>query len=114
MESHFYYLALTILAAWRITHLLNAEDGPWNLMVRLRQGAGAGFFGKLLDCFYCLSLWTAAPLALLTGSEWRERLLLWLGISAGAILLERATALEPQAPPFYVEDKEEENDVLRK
>jgi hypothetical protein len=111
----FYWLALGILCVWRVTHFLNAEDGPWDLLVRLRRRMGNGFWGGLLDCFYCLSLWIAAPVALLLAPGWRERLLLWPGLSGAAILLERATA-RPETPAptptFYVED-EEEHDVLR-
>jgi hypothetical protein len=91
-EMRFYLLVLGILAVWRLTHLLVAEDGPWDAVVRLRGRAGAGFWGRLLDCFYCLSLWIAAPFALLVGVGWRERLLLWPALSAGAILLERITS----------------------
>src|SRR5215468_1500301 len=84
--------ALTVLATWRVTHLLAREDGPFDLVVRLRVHLGPGFFGNLLDCFYCLSLWVAAPLAWLLGHTWLERVLLVLALSAGAILLERITA----------------------
>lgn len=104
---HYYWLVLGILCVWRITHLLQAEDGPWDLLVRLRRLAGAGFWGSLLDCFYCLSLWIAAPFAYLLSDEWIERLLLWPALSAGAILLERVTDRGPGPPPAaYVEDKE--------
>jgi hypothetical protein len=109
MEMHFYWLALGVLAVWRVTHLLNAEDGPWNLVVRLRRRAGNGFWAGLLDCFYCLSLWIAVPLAYFIGSRWFERLLLWLALSAGAILLERL-APETTAPLYTVE---EDSNVLR-
>ena len=103
-----YWLLLGILAVWRVTHLLHAEDGPWNLLLRLRRSAGAGFWGALLNCFYCLSLWVAAPFAIGLGSGWKECLLFWLASSAGAILLERLTAEKPAAgPPFYFEDQEE-------
>ena len=87
----FYWLVLGILGVWRITHLLQAEDGPWDISVRLRRAVGNGFVGGVLDCFACASLWVAAPFALLLGEDWREDLLLWLAFSAGAILLERAT-----------------------
>lgn len=83
--------AVSTLAVWRIAHLLYGEDGPWSIFVRLRRLAGNSFFGSLLDCFYCLSLWVAAPLGLVLGASWLERLLLWLALSAGAILLERVT-----------------------
>lgn len=99
-----------VLAVWRVTHLLSAEDGPWDLLVRLRRRAGDGFWGDLLDCFYCLSLWVSLPFALLLAEGWRGRLLSWLAFSAGAILLERATGRAPAAPPaFYLEDKEDES-----
>ena len=58
-----FYFVMASLAVWRITHLLNAEDGPWQMLARLRKQAGAGFWGELLDCFCCLSLWLAAPFA---------------------------------------------------
>ena len=104
----FYGLVLGVLAAWRMTHLLNAEDGPWDLLVKLRRLAGNGVFGSVLDCFYCLSLWVSAPLAWLLGDGWKNRLLLWLAISAGAILLQKATSREPTAgvPAEYCEEEE--------
>ena len=79
-----------ILAVWRVTHLLHAEEGPWDLSVRLRRAAGDGFWGRLLDCFYCLSLWVALPIALLIGSGLAPKFVLWLGLSGGAIALDRA------------------------
>src|SRR5215467_14661089 len=81
---------LAVLATWRVTHLLASEDGPADLIVRLRAALGESFAGKLLDCFYCLSLWVAAPLALYLTREPLEWLYSWLAISGGACLLERA------------------------
>jgi len=89
-------LVICILAVWRVTHLFWGEDGPWDLMVRLRRLAGNTVVGSLLDCFYCLSLWIAAPLAWLLGHMWLERGLLWLAFSAGAILLERISTEHPE------------------
>ncbi len=87
----FYWLVLGVLAVWRITHLLASEDGPWNLILCLRKAAGSGFWGQLMDCFFCLSLWVAFPLAFALASNWREGLLLWPALSGAAILLERIT-----------------------
>ncbi len=110
----FYWLVIGILCVWRITHLLLAEDGPWDIVIRLRRKAGTGFWGSLLDCFYCLSLWMAVPFALLLGGGWKERLLLWLAFSAGAILLERITNRGYGAQSAqYLEDKEDEHVLLR-
>lgn len=107
----FYWVSLGILSVWRITHLLTAEDGPADLLVRFRRLWGSGFWGKLLDCFNCLSLWIAVPFALWLGEDWRERFLLWLGLSAGAILLQRSTA--PALQANYHEDEETDHVVLR-
>ena len=108
----FYWLLLAVLSAWRITHLLAAEDGPWDVMARLRRRAGSGSLGRLLDCFYCLSLWVCAPIALLLGDDWAERALLWLALSAGAVLLERVTQPFAVAPAEHSEDNKESNDVV--
>jgi hypothetical protein len=63
----FYWLLVGILCVWRITHLLNAEDGPWDILVHFRQWFGEGFWGKLLDFFYRLGVWIALPLAVVIG-----------------------------------------------
>lgn len=116
---NFYRLTLGILGVWRLTHLLNAEDGPWDLLVRLRQRVGIGFWGSLLDCFYCLSFWVAVPFSIALGRGWKEQLLLWPALSGAAILLQRATEREVAKPEtldstvnYYVED-EENHHVLR-
>jgi uncharacterized protein DUF1360 len=109
-----YGFVLGVLGVWRITHLLAAEDGPGNVLVRLRRGAGEGFWGRLLDCFYCSSLWVAAPFALLLAAGWHERFLSWLAFSAGAILLERATGSRTAVLPApHMEDQEDDHELLR-
>jgi hypothetical protein len=111
----FYRLILGALAVWRITHLLNAEDGPGDLLAKLRRLAGNGFFGRLLDCFLCLSVWVAAPLAWILGDGWVDRLLLWPALSGCAILLERATGRPKNgtvAPYYEEEDRGDQKDGM--
>ncbi|HEX6745797.1 MAG TPA: DUF1360 domain-containing protein [Longimicrobium sp.] len=103
-------VAVGVLCVWRVTHLLAAEDGPWDAVARLRRAAGHGMLGRLMDCFYCLSLWVAAPVAALLADGWRAGVPLWLALSGGAILLERATGAA--APALYHEDEPEEPDEL--
>ena len=79
------------LATWRVTHLLVEEDGPADMVVRLRRRAGDGWMGQAMDCFYCLSIWTAAPVAAAVARRPREAPLTWLALSGAACLLERAT-----------------------
>lgn len=82
-------LVLAALATWRLTHLLAMEDGPWDMIFAIRKRLGESLLGKLMDCFYCLSLWIAAPLALLPAQHPRDWPLLWLAISGAACLLEK-------------------------
>lgn len=80
---------LAALVTWRLTHLIVAEDGPLDLVVGIRKRLGSSFFGKLMDCFYCLSLWVAAPSALFLTRNIVEWPMVWLGLSGLACLLER-------------------------
>src|SRR5919108_6594706 len=86
--------ALASLATWRIAHLLAEEDGPADVLVRLRARLGPGQLGSLMDCFYCLSVWVAAPFGLVVARRPREAPLTWLALSGAACLLERATDQE--------------------
>jgi|HubBroStandDraft_2_1064218.scaffolds.fasta_scaffold247966_2 hypothetical protein len=94
------------LAAWRLTHLLWGEDGPWDCFVRLRKLAGSSIAGQVLDCFYCLSLWMALPLACWIGATWPDRAVAWLAISGTTILMDRLTSPgnRAAAPALWRED----------
>lgn len=93
---HLYWLTLGVLAVWRLTHLLHAEDGPWDAVFRLRRWAGEGMWGRALDCFNCLSVWIALPFAVGVGETWKERLMLWPALSGGAILLQLVSHGNPK------------------
>jgi hypothetical protein len=83
--------ALATLAVWRVTHLLAREDGPWDILQRLRRQLGAGLLSRLVACFYCLSVWVALPFAWFLKGDAAETFVGWLALSGGAILLERLT-----------------------
>lgn len=103
-----YTLLLGVLGVWRVSHLLHAEDGPWRIFSRLRRRLEAGAPGTLFACFYCLSVWVAAPFALLAArmvdARWTETVLLWPALSAGAIVIERLTARDSLDDVSYQED----------
>jgi hypothetical protein len=88
-EDRWFEITVATLATWRVTHLIAMEDGPGDLIVSMRKRFGDSFFGKLMDCFYCLSLWLAAPIACLLAETWRDWLMLWLALSGAACLLEK-------------------------
>jgi hypothetical protein len=107
-------LFLGSLCVWRITHLLQAEDGPWRICVRLRSAMGSGFWGELIDCFNCLSLWISVPFTMIMGSDMGEKILLWPALSAGAILLESIiNRLQNTPVALYREDEEQNDGMLR-
>lgn len=95
---------IVCLVVWRLTHLLSKEDGPWDIIFKLRKAAGAGFFGSLLDCFYCLSIWIALPFGLWLGLFWWQKILYWLAASGAACLLEKTTTNKKNNTPDYQED----------
>jgi hypothetical protein len=82
-------LVLAVLATWRLTHLLASEDGPGDIIFRFRRLLGQTPAGELMDCFNCLSLWIAAPVALSVSRQPVEWLMSWLAASGAACLLER-------------------------
>lgn len=88
--------ALAAVATWRVTHLLAEEDGPGDVVVRARARLGDGPVGSLMDCFACMSVWVAAPLARTVAPRGADTTLAWLALSGAACLLERAVA-EPRA-----------------
>lgn len=61
------------LATWRVSHLVTQEDGPFDIFIIVREKIGRiehdddgqvvmipeTFFGKLLSCVWCLSVWIA-------------------------------------------------------
>jgi hypothetical protein len=88
---------LCTLAVWRIAHLLACEDGPFDIFVKLRILAGDSFWGTLLDCFYCLSVWVAVPFVFLLCTDWPTGLVTWLALSGGASLLFKIMDRSPVA-----------------
>jgi hypothetical protein len=109
----YFRLLLGVLCVWRLTHLLNVEDGPWRMFSHLRRAAGGGFLGQLVTCFYCLSLWVAVPFTSLLTSRWKDWLLVLPALSAGAILLERLIPNRQfRLEDYYLEDPPDQR-VLR-
>jgi hypothetical protein len=103
---------LAVLATWRVSHLLAYEDGPADMIVRIRRPLGEGLVGSLMDCLNCLSLWVAAPAAFLltrTPSVW---VMSWLAISGGACMLQRLVE-KPFADNTISRQIEGDDDVLR-
>jgi len=86
------------LMVWRVSALLTAERGPYDLLGKFRDVVGVGYdemsqcqgkneVSKALCCIRCTSLWVGLVAALLFfPGAW---LLYGLALSAGAIVVER-------------------------
>lgn len=84
-------LIVCTLATWRLASLLTREEGPYGLFSRLRGSDTDRGARRPLHCFYCTSLWVAAPLTGFAAPwSWRS-IVIWLALSGGACLLDRAT-----------------------
>lgn len=94
--SPWFCLLIAVLATWRLARFIAREDGPFEVVVRLRRRAGSGFLGQLMDCPYCLSVWLAIPFAFALADSLVPWLTAWLAISGGASFLENL--LECLAP----------------
>jgi hypothetical protein len=96
--SLWFRLTMAILASWRVAHLIAHEDGPFDVVVRIRARAGSSVFGDLMDCPYCLSLWMAIPFAFSLAHGALALCAATLAISGGASLLERFAEHDAAAP----------------
>ena len=90
---------LAVLATWRVTHLLAYEDGPVDIVVRLRVALGDSLLGQLIDCFKCLSMWIAIPAAFFVTRNPLTWLFVWLSLS-GAVCLLQGLREPAEAPQF--------------
>jgi hypothetical protein len=84
-----YFIMLVIV--WRLTHLFTAEDGPFDIIIRFRKLRGDSFWGKLMDCFYCLSVWMGLLCACVEADGAKEIVILTLYYSGASILIEKLT-----------------------
>lgn len=88
---------LASLACWRLTSLLVYEDGPGDVFKKFRAWVVLPRLRGLLDCFWCVSVWAAVPLAVLAWwPEGRFMVLGWLAVSAGAIVLDELIPSEKE------------------
>lgn len=89
------------LATWRLTSLLVNEEGPWDMLARIRHWLGVRYdqqsnayglnmVARALTCVWCASMWVAAfwvclylifPMA-----KW---IAMPFALSAAAIMIER-------------------------
>jgi hypothetical protein len=82
------WLLLTILAVWRLTAMIAYEAGPFDLMVAVRRGLVTIGLGRLVGCFYCLSIWTSFA-AVVVFPLSADTPLVILGVAGAVAIVER-------------------------
>ena len=96
------------LATWRLSHLLVAEDGPLDVVVRLRGAVDRTPLAGVMDCFGCTSLWAGpvvASVALRGRAGPVDTLLAGTALSGAAYLAElvRTASAGPAVPAWLPE-----------
>ena len=77
------------LVVWRLTHLLQAEDGPYDIIFNMKKRLKVGgFWFELTKCFLCLSVWIGMGVSLLRVGFHLYLIPYGLALSSAAILLQ--------------------------
>ena len=95
------------LATWRLSSLLVNEDGPWEILARMRVAVGIRYdqqsqpyattvLSELISCVFCVSIWMGL---LLSAGYWLNARLTILvmspfALSAMAVIIERVVSGE--------------------
>ncbi|MBS1497139.1 MAG: DUF1360 domain-containing protein [Bacteroidetes bacterium] len=104
MAVNIFQFVIATFAVWRVTHLLSKEDGPFDIVYKIRKRIGQGFWGHLLDCFYCLSIWVSIPFGIWVGVSAIEKIICIIALSGAACVLQKITE-NKNGPPTFFEDK---------
>jgi hypothetical protein len=88
-----FLVVMSMLAVWRVTHMLQNEDGPDAIFARLqawaaRQPEKIGSFPQGFLCFNCLSVWISFLPALALQNSLHEFFIYLFAISAGAMIID--------------------------
>ena len=87
-----FVFVVAILCVWRLTALICYEEGPFHIVSKLRKLLYHLRLGALVECFYCMSVWTALLLVLALTKPGPLTVILVFSISGGASIIERAFA----------------------
>jgi hypothetical protein len=90
---------LASLACWRVSLALVKEEGPSRAFARLRERAGHGMLGRMLECLKCTGTWVALPFAVFVGGGLVTAFVSWLAIAGVTALIDEWTR-----PPFEWHD----------
>jgi hypothetical protein len=85
------------LAAYRVSHLVTRESGPWRCFDRMREYLwNRGFLTlyELVNCFFCFSLWVCLVPAVFLAPTVKDFFVLWLSIGGAVLIMDKLTNRE--------------------
>jgi hypothetical protein len=85
------------------------EDGPFAIFERARVSLRRASLAGAVDCFYCLSLWVAAPPAFALARSLWEFVIKLFALSAFAILINHLVGLADARAVYFEEPEVKEN-----
>jgi len=97
MNDSVVYFALSVLAVYRVSHMIANEDGPLDVFVFIRERAGQkSWIGRGLNCVLCISFWLSAIPAAMTilsvgffRSNFESFILYWFAIAGGVLVIHK-------------------------
>lgn len=93
-------LVVLMLGVWRVTSILNREEGPWGVFLKWREWLGVLHdadnepigvkddrlvLAKLFECQWCLSVWVGGGVALGWWVWWPGVFVVCLGFALSAL-----------------------------
>ena len=81
-------IILAILAVYRVAHMIAKEDGPLDVLAKIRGKVDPeqkAWIGRGLNCVACLSFWLSL-VAFALGGSWLE----WLAVAGGVLVMYKA------------------------
>lgn len=82
------WLLITILAVWRLTAMIAYESGPFGAFSALRRLFVRIGLGRVVGCFYCLSVWSSCAVVLIFPLSYTTPLVIF-GVAGGVAIIER-------------------------
>jgi hypothetical protein len=83
------WVALCVLAVWRLTALVCYDRGPFGALTLLRGAMARAGLHRVFTCFHCAAVWVALGLTgVAFGVRWRS-LLIAIALAGGASVIER-------------------------
>ncbi len=84
-------MIVDVLIVWRLTHLINIEDGPYKVFFNFKvwlKKKRHNFLFEMFQCFLCLSVWVGWAIAMLEFRSHSNPFAYGIALSGAAILLQ--------------------------